>query len=487
MPIRFRIEDSAGAYHVPLLVSPWSCSTYRGNEVASVDLLIHSGRVVTPEGVGRFDIAVSKGVIVDIAPELNVKAAEEIDADGLTIFPGVIDPHVHFNEPGRTEWEGFASGSSAFAAGGGTTFFDMPLNASPPTLDAASFALKRHAAEATSHTDFALWGGLTPGNLDHLEALAASGAIGLKASMSGIGDFPRADDDTLRRGMAIAAKLGLIVAVHAEDENMVARLTAEARGAGKKSWRAYLDSRPIEAEVAAIERAIALSVETGCALHVVHVSSVAGLEAVNLARAAGADVTCETCPHYFVLNEDDLFDIGARAKCAPPLRTSDAMTKLWWAVAAMRCDFVASDHSPAPPSMKTSDDAFAIWGGIAGVQSTLSLVLSAKPMADQQNIQPYTAAHLCATEAAYRFGLARKGRVEMEMDADLVLVDLDEYWTLEPHQLFDRHQANPYVGGRFSARVKRTILRGRTIALDDKIVGPPDGLLIIPHRETSLA
>src|SRR5204863_287212 len=199
------------------------------------DLLIRGGEVVTPNGVSRLDIAIEDGSIVELAPDLTGESRETIDATGLHVFPGLIDPHVHFNEPGRTDWEGFETGSSALAAGGGTCFFDMPLNSSPPTLDGESFDLKLAAAQANSRTDFALWGGLTPGNLDKMEELAERGVVGFKAFMcnSGIEDFARADDLTLYRGMQVAAKLGLPVAVHAESEELTGRLSAEAAMAGR--------------------------------------------------------------------------------------------------------------------------------------------------------------------------------------------------------------------------------------------------------------
>ncbi|GIW04085.1 MAG: hypothetical protein KatS3mg059_0705 [Thermomicrobiales bacterium] len=230
------------------------------------DLVIRAGQVVTEAGVGRADIAVSDGRIVALEPEIAGTAREEIDAHGLHIFPGVIDAHVHFNEPGRADWEGWAHGTRALAAGGGTCCFEMPLNAHPPTLDAASFDAKRTAAEAAAVTDFALWGGLTPDNLDRLEELAARGVVGLKAfmSQSGIPDFPAADDLTLLDGMRIAARLGLIVAVHAENDTLTSRLAARAIQEGRTGFRDYLASRPAIAEVEAIARAILFAGETGC-------------------------------------------------------------------------------------------------------------------------------------------------------------------------------------------------------------------------------
>jgi allantoinase len=451
------------------------------------DLLIRGGDVVTPDGVRRLDVAVEGSKIVELAAGLGGKAREEVDATGLHVFPGLIDPHVHFNEPGRTDWEGFATGSAALAAGGGTCFFDMPLNSSPPTLDGPSFDLKRAAAEANSRTDFALWGGLTPGNLDRMEELADHGVIGFKAFMSnsGIDDFPRADDATLFRGMQVAAGLGLPVAVHAESEELTSGFAAEARAAGRTSIRDYLDSRPAIAEVDAIRRAIAFAHETGCSLHVVHISTSAGAREVRrgkrkLGNLMRPDISGETCPHYVSLSENDLGRIGSGAKCAPPLRPAEEVESLWLQLLTRRggLDLVASDHSPAPPSMKTSTDYFKVWGGIAGVQSTRAVLLSRNPPMWLAKV-----AELTATRAADRFGLREKGSILAGSDADLALVNLARPYELRREDLFDRHKLSPYLGRRFRGVVTRTLVRGHTVFRDGDIVGDFRGRLITPERK----
>ncbi|HTV49508.1 MAG TPA: allantoinase AllB [Phycisphaerae bacterium] len=439
--------------------------------MAAWDTIIRGGSVITPDGVQKKDIAISDGRIVQLAAEIEGAAGEEIDANGLTVFPGLIDPHVHFNEPGRTEWEGFSTGSSALAAGGGTCFFDMPLNASPPTLDGASFDTKRVAAEKSSWTDFALWGGLTPGNLDSMEELAQRGVIGFKAFMceSGISDFPYVNDQTLRRGMGIAARLGLPVAVHAEDEELISRLTAEARAAGRKSVRDYLNSRPIVAEVNAIHRAIGLAEEAGCSLHIVHISSAAGCQEVASARDK-VDVTGETCPHYLALTDADMERLGAAAKCAPPLR--DSKSQITTLNARAGIDFIASDHSPAPASMKESSNFFDVWGGVAGIQSTRSILLSLQPRLPIEQVGGLT-----ATNAAARFKIP-KGSIVVGADADLALVDSQKTFTLQCEHLLDRNKFSPYIGRKLRGEVKRTILRGRTIFNDGRMIGRPGGRLV---------
>ncbi len=342
------------------------------------DLILRDATLVTPTGITQCDLAIADGRIAIIAPTLTGTSKEEIHALGLHVFPGVIDAHVHFNEPGRSTWEGFATGTRALAAGGTTTFFDMPLNAHPPTLDASSFDLKLAAAQGTALVDFAFWGGLVPGNLTQLDELAERGVIGFKAFMSnsGMEDFPAVDDLTLYEGMTRAAKLGRIVAVHAENEQITGTLARRALAQGKTAIRDYLASRPVIAELEAIQRAILFARETGCALHIVHVSSGQGVSMVVAAQSQGVNVSCETCPHYLVLTEDDVEALGAVAKCAPPLRSATEQAALWQHVFAGNLPMIASDHSPAPAEMKTSANFFEVWGGISGCQSMLQLLLT---------------------------------------------------------------------------------------------------------------
>ena len=438
------------------------------------DLVIRSGTVVTTDGVREADVAVHDGQIVGIMDAIPASGRDEINAIGLHVFPGLIDVHVHFNDPGRADWEGAGSGSAALAAGGGTCFFDMPLNSTPPVVDGARFDEKLAAMAGHSHADFGLWGGIVPGNLDQMAALAERGVIGFKAFMSnsGIEDFGRADDLTLLRAMREAARLGLPVAVHAESEELTGRLTAEARAAGKTGVRDYLDTRPIVAEVDAIRRAVLFAAEAGCQLHVVHVSSAAGMAAVT---AGGPSVTGETCAHYLALTDEDVERMGARAKCAPPLRPAAEVAKLWDEVRGGRVTLVSSDHSPAPASMKTAADFFAVWGGIAGVQSTRAVLLSG-------GLPLPAVAALTASGPADRFRLAGKGTVAPGYDADLSLIDLNVSEPLAAEDLLDRHKLSPYVGRTFRGRVARTILRGQTTFLDGRIVGPPIGRLVKPIR-----
>jgi allantoinase len=449
--------------------------------MSQYDLVIRNGSVVTTTGTRQMDLAIIGETIAGLAANLSGNGKEEIDATGLHILPGVIDAHVHFNEPGRTDWEGFATGTQALAAGGTTTFFDMPLNAHPPTLDAESFHLKAQAAQASSSVDFALWGGIVPGNLAYLPELVDCGVIGFKAFMSnsGIDDFQAVDDLTLYSGMKQAASLGRIVAVHAENEQLTSALACRAITEGKTGIRDYLASRPVIAELEAIERAILFAQETACALHIVHVSSGRGIRLVAEARMRGVDVSCETCPHYLVLTEEDMEALGALAKCAPPLRSKVEQETLWQHLLAGNVSLVASDHSPTPATMKDSTDFFKVWGGISGCQSLLQLLLTEGYR--KRHLSLAAIAALTAEHVAHRFRLfPRKGRLAIGSDADIVLIDLQTNITLESGDLFYRHQHSPYVGRQMQGRIVRTLVRGRTLFLEGKIIAPPAGRLLIP-------
>jgi allantoinase len=427
------------------------------------DLIIRNGHV---PGVGTTDVAIEDGLVSDLAASLSGSAGEEIDATGLLVLPGVFDAHVHFNEPGRTHWEGFATGSRALAAGGGTSFADMPLNASPPTIDRESFEQKRAAGEASSVLDFALWGGLVPGNIDQLEEMAECGVIGFKAFMidSGIADFPGVDPGMLREGMKAAASLGLPVAVHAEDEKLIAEKSRAARESGNTGVRDYLDSRPPESEVEAVRIALELAGETRCRLQIVHVSCPEAVELIAAARAGGVDVTCEVCPHHLLLNEDAMFMHGALAKCAPPLRDEARREALWDKLLAQRIHNIGSDHSPAPPDMKQGEDMFSVWGGIMGCQHGFLLLLDAVMERCQENL-PAVWERL-SSGPANRFGLGgRKGRIAPGYDADIVLIDRAGSRLIESGELLYKHSTSPYVGRTIRSRVVRSLLRGRDAGL----------------------
>ncbi len=441
------------------------------------DLIVRNGLIVSSTGEHRVDLGIIDGRFAEIGPDLAGTSRGELNVGHATVYPGVVDAHVHFNEPGRTDWEGWASGSAACAAGGGTTFLEMPLNAAPPTLDRRSFTAKLEAATGQSHVDFGLWGGLTPTNLDHLEDLAECSVVGFKAFMSASGtdDFRHSDDDTLFRGMTTAAGLGLPVAVHAENNDITAGRAARLRRSGKTTARDYLASRPVFAELEATGRAIILAEAAGCALHIVHVSSGRGVAMIAEAQGRGVDVSCETCPHYLCFTDEDVERIGALAKCAPPLRDWSTQDDLWSALEIGDIDWIASDHSPAPPSMKTGDDVLAIWGGIAGCQHLLAATISA---CAERGISPSRIGQLVATNAANRFRLAGKGDITVGNDADFSWGHFQEPRVLDLNDVRYRHPASIWDQYPFGWKVSGTVLRGAVIARDGQLVTSPSGRLI---------
>lgn len=454
--------------------------------MSELDLIVRQGIVLAEDGARIADVGVLDGAFASIEESLDATAAYEIDASGLHVLPGGVDPHVHCNEPGRTDWEGFATGTRALAAGGMTSFFDMPLSSSPPTIDGESFDRKHDAARASSLVDFGLWGGLVPGNLQELAELAERGVIGFKAFMapSGLDEFPAVDDLTLLEGMQRAAELGLPVAVHAESGPLVEGLARRARREGRTSALDFAATRPLVAELEAIGRAITFAEETGCALHVVHVSSGRGVALVARARERGVDVSCETCPHYLILDEADVEALGALAKCAPPLRDATARHGLWEGLRAGALEMIASDHSPCPPERKGGASFFTAWGGISGAQTTLPLLLTESA---EHGIALEVVARAISTAAAERFGLPRKGRIAVGADADMAVVDLATATAVRSEELLYRHPISAWVGRRLRARVVHTLVRGRTVVRDGRAVAEPEGRLLTPARQPDRA
>jgi allantoinase len=406
-------------------------------------VIIRGGTVVTARGVEKADIAIAGAQISAVGLNLD-EDGEEIDASGLHVFPGGIDSHVHFNEPGRTEWEDIAHGSAALAAGGYTSFIDMPLNNLPVTTDVAAFERKLDAMTRSSKVDFGLWGGLVPGNLDQLEPLVRRGVMGFKAFMcpSGIDEFPASDIATLRKGMKRIADLGSILLVHAEDP----ALLLEPKESGALD---FIRSRPPAAEWSAITQAIELAVSTGCRLHVVHVSTARGMNLIRDAQHKGFDISGETCPHYLLYGEEDLQRLGGVAKCAPPFRAASDREALWTA------EMIVSDHSPSTLDLKAGVDFTRIWGGISGCQSTRQLLL-AQDRLDLPGVAAVTSGNI-----ARRFGLEGKGDIATAYDADLWIVDLSSEDVVRREDLFYRNPFSAHEGQRIRGRTVKTLVGGR--------------------------
>ena len=440
------------------------------------DLVIRGGSVVTPGGVTSADVAVTDGVISAVGSNLDT-AAKEIDATGLHVLPGGVDSHVHFNEPGHTDWETLANGSAALAAGGYTSFVDMPLNSLPVTIDGAAFDVKLAAANASSTLDFGLWGGLVPSNLDRLEELHARGVLGFKAFMcpSGLDEFPMCDTRTLRDGMQRIAALGSILLLHAEDSETVEMLGGEAIAHGMTGARDFVRSRPANAEADAISRAISLAEETGCAVHIVHVSTAQGMRWIREAQTTGVNVTGETCPHYLLYTEDDLERLGGLGKCAPPFRTAQDREELWAMIADGSLPMVVSDHSPSSSELKRGDDFFKLWGGISGCQSTRQLLLE---QAQQRSIDVTVIAAATATNVARRFRLARKGEITAGFDADLWLADLSHESVVRREDLLYRNPFSAHEGQPVRGRTVMTLMRGQAVFAEGRPnPGPGGGFL----------
>ncbi len=434
--------------------------------MTTYDLIIKNGNIVTAESIVQGDIAIRDGKIqkVSIGQPLEGSAGREIDAEGLHILPGLIDTHVHFNEPGRTEWEGLETGSRGLAAGGVTTFFDMPLNSTPPTINKANLDLKKACADEKSIVNPRYWGGLVPENINDLKELHENGVIGFKAFMSpsGIADFNHVDDETIFKGMKEIATLGSLLAVHAESTVICDQLAQEKQAQGKTTARDFVESRPIISEIEAVRRIISYAEATGCKLHVVHASSRKVVEVIQAAKDRGVDITVETCPHYLALTVKDLEEKGGLAKCCPPLRDEDEVEDLWVAVANGEINVIASDHSPAPASMKTiTDNYFEGWGGISGAQSTLNILLTEGYF--KRNLPLEKIVALTATNPAKLFGLENKGTIAEGYDADLAIVNLEESFELKNEDLFYRHQHSPYVGMTFKGKVQSTIVNGEVV------------------------
>ena len=429
------------------------------------DLVVEGGLVVTPGGCREVNVGIQEGRIAALSAS-SLTGRSFIDARNRVVLPGVVDLHVHFNDPGRASWEGWNFGSRAAAAGGTTTVVDMPLNASPATTSGEALEVKQSAARGKSAVDYALWGGLVDDNVAQLAELHEGGVIGFKAFMleTGVEDFRFATGEVLSRGMREIARLGSFLAVHAEDQGRVSANMQRLRGAGRTDPRAWLEAHDETAELKAIQKAVQLAAEAECPLHVVHVSLPEGVDLLREARLMGQRLTWETCAHYLTLSSDDFLRLGPVAKCAPPLRDPERREELWRRVLNGEVDCVTSDHSPCPTEMKTcgEHDIWQAWGGISGVGLLLPLMLSEGALKRGMPLEQL-AELLCAAPARIA-GLPGKGRLEPGADADLAIVNLDDPWVVGPEHLLSRHKHSPYLGMQLPARVEQTLLRGEVVS-----------------------
>ena len=426
------------------------------------ELVIRGPRVVTAAGEAAACVGVRGGRVAATEP-LGARLAGDRTVtltDDEVLLPGLVDSHVHVNEPGRTDWEGFGTATRAAAAGGVTTIVDMPLNSIPPTTDVAALEVKRKAAEGRVHVDVGFWGGAVPGNLGDLAGLHEAGVAGFKCFLlpSGVEEFPPLDPGGLERCLEVLAGLGALLVVHAEDDATVAAAPPPAG----PSYARFLASRPAEAEHRAVARVVEAARRTGARVHVLHLSSAGALPLLAQARRDGVRVSAETCPHYLTFDAGSIPDGATQFKCCPPIRDAANRDRLWQGLADGVVDLVASDHSPCPPELKRPDsgDFGAAWGGIASLQLSLPAVWTA---ARGRGHGPADLARWMAERPAALAGLAGKGRIAPGADADFLVFAPDETFLVDPERLHHRHPVTPYAGLRLAGVVRSTWLRGREV------------------------
>ncbi len=439
---------------------------------------IRSRRVVTPEGIRPAAIQIDGGRIVAVAAWDDVRG-ELDDVGELAILPGIVDTHVHLNEPGRTEWEGFATATRAAAAGGTTTLVDMPLNSIPPTTTREGLAAKRAAARGQCAVDVGFWGGVVPGNAGELVGMVADGVRGFKCFLveSGVEEFGWVGEPELVPAMTILATLAVPLLVHAEVAGPIDRASAALAGADPRRYATYLASRPPAAEEEAIALMTRLCRATGARTHIVHHSAASALDQLRAARAEGLPLSAETCPHYLRFAAETIPDGATAWKCAPPIRDAANREALWAALAEGVLDLVASDHSPCTPALKAMEagDFIAAWGGIAGLQLALPVVWT--EAARRGHTLADVVRWMCAGPARLAGLVGRKGAIAVGHDADLCVFDDAAAVTITAPMIRHRHAVTPYANAQLRGRVHATYLRGHRV-YDGTDVDDGGGVLI---------
>jgi allantoinase len=426
-------------------------------------ITIRSTRVLLPTGIQPAEIEITGAQITAVRP-LEAISTPHLPSSML-VMPGLVDTHVHVNEPGRTDWEGFATATSAAAAGGITTIVDMPLNSVPAVTTLKALGAKRRAAPVDG-VEVQFWGGVVPGNAGELEALASAGVCGFKCflSPSGVDEFAAVEPGDLRRALPILAGLGLPLLVHAEWPASLGRIPPAADPRAYSTW---LASRPPEAEVDAIAQLVALARETDARIHVVHLATERALPLLREARRSGLRITAETCPHYLTFAAEEIPDEATSLKCAPPIRGRATREALWRALASGDIDLIATDHSPCPPAMKGDGDFLRAWGGIASLELSLPAVWTA---AAERGLPVERLVEWMSAAPARLAGIGgRKGSIEPGKDADLVIWDPDATFVVDERALRQRHKRTPYDGRRLRGRVIRTYARGRLVYGDSGV------------------
>ena len=472
-------------------------------------IVVRSTRVVLREGVQPASIHIDDGRIIRIlAHGETADVRQVIDLGNLVVSPGIVDTHVHINEPGRTEWEGFDTATSAAAAGGVTTLVDMPLNSIPATTNVAGLEAKQAAASRACHVDVAFWGGVVPGNSTDLEALVDAGVCGFKCFLapSGVEEFKKVDENDLRQALPILARRNVPLLVHAETPALLRGFKAGANfitgdgapppsrtyadasprissprlgiaaGAPHQAYEAYLATRPPESEIDAIRMMIRLAEEFAVLTHIVHVSTAAAVEDLARAQSDGVPVTAETCPHYLTFAAEDIQEGATEFKCAPPIREGANRDQLWEGLRQGVIGMIVTDHSPSPPVLKVPGDFMRAWGGIASLELSLAAVWTG---ASARGFGPTDLARWMSMAPAALAGLTdRKGAIAPGRDADLVAWDPDAEFVVDPCNLKQRHKQTPYAGRRLRGMVRRTFLRGTLVWDGERAQSPPSGRLL---------
>jgi allantoinase len=437
--------------------------------MSSSDIILTSRRVVTPQGIVPAAIHVHAGKIAAVRGYDDVPAGARVEDVGeLAVLPGIVDTHVHINEPGRTEWEGFETATRAAAAGGVTTLIEMPLNSIPATTSAAAFREKCDAARGKLFVDTGFWGGVVPANAANtkeLRQLFEAGAFGFKCFLvpSGVEEFPCVTERDLRVALPTLVRLGGALLVHAELPGPIETALASIAGKNPRSYATWLKSLPRDAENSAIALMICLAKEFRVKVHIVHLSSADALASLSAAKKDGLPITVETCPHYLYWSAKDIGDGATQFKCAPPIREEENRERLWGALRAGLIDLVASDHSPCLPTMKCGEtgDFLRAWGGIASLQLSLPLVwtMASARGCGLENVAQW----MCAGPARLAGLDGRKGAIAAGCDADFVVFDPEAKWRVDAEKLFHRHKVTPYAGRELRGAVHTTWLRGKKI------------------------
>ena len=442
----------------------------------SFDLVIRSTHVISDIGDRPAAVCVSDGRIVKIAAfDEVISAKKDITITGALI-PGLVDTHVHINEPGRTQWEGFESATKAAAAGGVTTVIDMPLNSIPPTTNVAALAVKKAAATGKCSVDVGFWGGSIPGNVSDLKGLHDEGVFGFKCFLlhSGVDEFPGSDLVDLTAALKELVTLDALMVVHAEDSIAIQKSIKPS----SRSYSEFLASRPKGAENVAIAQLIEQARTIKGRVHVLHLSSGDSLALIRSAKADGVRISAETCPHYLALTAEEIADGATQYKCCPPIRENINQDELWQGLKSGVIDLIVSDHSPCTEDLKIFDigDFQQAWGGISSLQLGISIIWT---QAREQDVSLWQVMKWMSQKPAELAGLERKGAIKVGMDADFAEFDTEAQFTVEPTALFHKNQITPYQGKTLQGKIKQTWLRGELIFKDASMINSPHGEFLI--------